>query len=145
MMCSITYSQDLDDSIVTWKRFPHCWPLMRGTHRSQVDCSEKGYQYVASNGCFLFWLHEQAFELQVELSVIWDAVTSMGCQSNVQRSLYVGDIKTDSCESVIDSRQCNLGQSNVKSPYYEWSKVKWYGKIGLFHITKNQPRAVCFA
>ena len=37
--------------VMTWKRFPHCWPFVRGIHRRPVDFPHKG----ASNGewCFL--------------------------------------------------------------------------------------------
>ena len=36
----VVYSkhQDLHDDVMTWKRFLHYWPSMRGIHRSPVDC-----------------------------------------------------------------------------------------------------------
>ena len=51
----------IHDGVIIWKHFPHCWPVVRGTHRSPVVSPCKGWKCVCSFVVLYYYLSYSSY------------------------------------------------------------------------------------
>ena len=49
-------SLNTHDGVINWKHFPHCWPVVRGGHRSPVVSPCKGWKSVCFFAVLYYYL-----------------------------------------------------------------------------------------